>query len=174
MTVNSFFLVLLGGLLGIYLFFSPMDIQEKEHKEVPMLDLERFTVYELDTTGLQSVMMGSEGKRFSNRYEVLDVNYTDNSHKFIQTMRSDFARYQGEKVFLEGNVRYKRADGMMFLSDDAKYDHKRSVATKRGPFTIIDKNDWLVGKRLYYNSVKERAKGDEIKGSYTLLQIKEK
>jgi hypothetical protein len=173
MTVNSFFLLLMAGLIGIYIFFSPMNIKETEPKEVSMLDLKQFTMYKIDQIGLQSVMVGSKGQRFTNRYEVYDINLTDDSREHLQNMKADFARYQGEKVLLEGNVRYKSADGMMFLSDEAQYYHRKAVATTQGPFTVVEKSDWLIGRKLYYDSIKGVARGENIKGIYTLMETKE-
>lgn len=173
MSVNTFFFVLLSGLLGIYLYFTPMDIKEKEDKEVAMLDLVDFSVYKFDPEGLQSIMKGSTGKRFEDRYEVDDVDYTDDNKVFIQHMVADHALHKGEDVFLDGNVRYRRSDEKMFLSDEAQYYHETAILTTRGPFTIVDKSDWLIGKKLYYDSVNKVAKGDQIKGVYTLLQTKE-
>lgn len=173
MSVNTFFLLLFGGLLGIYLFFTPMKIKEKENKEVAMLDLADFSVYKFDPNGLQSIMKGLTGKRFSDRYEVTDVNYTDDNGVFIQNIKADFALQKDEDVFLEGNVRYKRSDSKMFLSDEAQYHHGSSILTTQGPFTIVDNSDWLIGTKLYYDSANEIAKGEHIKGTYTLLQTKE-
>lgn len=180
MTVNSFFLLLLAGLTGIYVFFSPMNIQVKYEEDIAMLDLNKFTMYKIDTTGLLSTMTGSSGKRFINRhdytqhYKVYDINFTDSSHQFLQNMVSDFALYKGEKVFLEGNVRYKRVDGLMFLSDEAQYNHRNSVVTTQGPFTMAEAGNWLIGTKLYYDSVREAAKGEHIKGVYTLMDTKGK
>jgi len=180
MTVNSFFLLLIIGLTGIYVFFSPMNIQMKYEEDIAMLDLNKFTMYKIDTTGLLSIMTGSSGKRFINRkdytqhYKVYDINFTDASHQFLQNMISDFALYKDEKVFLEGNVRYNRVDGLLFLSDEAQYNHRNSVVTTQGPFTIVEAGNWIVGKKLYYNSVREVAKGEDIKGVYTLMNTKEK
>lgn len=180
MTVNSFFLLLLVGLTGIYVFFSPMNIQVKYEEDIAMLDLNNFTMYKIDTGGLLSTMTGSSGKRFINRhnytqhYKVYDINFTDASHQFFQNMVSDFALYKDEKVFLEGNVRYNRADGLKFSSDEAQYNHRNAVVTTDGPFMVTEAGNWLKGTKLYYDSIREVAEGEYIKGVYTVMDRKGK
>ena len=173
MTVNTFFILVISGLIGIYLFFNPMTIAKQEEKEVAQLDLVGFTIYELDQNRLISTMSGSEGKRFQYRYEINDVNYTDKKFEFTQNMVADFAVYRNDKIFLDKNVRYKREDGLMFTSDEAKYNTKNSVATTKGRFSIEQNGDWVTGEQLRYNSKKERIKAKNVKGDYNLLDKKE-
>ncbi|MEA3373563.1 MAG: LPS export ABC transporter periplasmic protein LptC [Campylobacterota bacterium] len=173
MNVNYFFSILTLGLIAVFMLFRPMVIEKQEKKEIALLDLKKFTVYELKQSGLQSVMKGSSGERYDNRYEVYDANFTDNSHAYLQNMVSDFARYQGEKVYLERNVHYARADGLSFMSDEAFYNQKKGVAKTKGPFTVVQNQDKIDGTALYYNSKKGIVKAKKVTGYYTLKTKKD-
>ena len=168
MNVNLFFLIITLGLMSIYLLFRPMVIEKEEREEIALLDLKQFTVYALEQGGLQSIMQGSSGERYSSRYEVRDANFTDNSHEYTQNMVSDFALYQGDNVNLEGNVHYQRADGLAFMSEEAYYNQKRGVAKTKGPFTLVQNQDKMQGTGLYYNSNNGKIRAKKVTGIYNI------
>ncbi len=173
MNVNLFFLTIAFGLIGIYVFLRPMVIEKEEKREIALLDLKQFTVYKLEKQGLQSIMTGSSGERYIDRYEVYDTNYTDNSHSYVQHMASDFAFYRGDEVHLEGNVRYEREDGLTFFSNEALYNQKNGIAKTKGSFTVTQNQDKVKGTRLYYNSTNGKIRAKNITGYYTLRNKKD-
>lgn len=173
MNVNLFFFIVGLGLLSIFLFFRPMEIEKNEKEEIALLDLNQFTVYELGQGGLQSIMKGSTAERFEKRYEVHDANYTDNSQAYIQNMRSDFARYEGKEIYLEQNVRYERVDGLRFLSNEAHYDQKSGIASTKGSFTLLQHGDRVKGRGLHYHSSSGHIKAKQVSGTFTINNRKD-
>jgi len=68
-------MVMLGS---IYIFFKPLNIKQQAFVDVPLFELKNFMMYELDTKGLRTIMLGNSATRYSNRYTVQDIDYTDN------------------------------------------------------------------------------------------------
>lgn len=168
MSANYFYIIVAALLLGIYIFFKPMHIKQNNPKEVAQLELENFTVYELDTSGVKSIMKGSTGKRFTNRNEAFDIDFTDNTKLFTQNMKADFGRQKAGVIYLKGNVRYQRKDGLRFTSQEAKYNQKTKVATTDDVFSMYYGDNWVHGKKLYYQTSKRLAKAEHIDGTYEI------
>lgn len=168
MSANYFFIVI-GLVLGaIFVFFKPLEIHFDNPNEVAQLELEHFTVYELTKMGLKSITKGSKGARFENRNEASDINFTDNSRAFSQNMRADFGRQENGVVYLDGNVRYKRQDGLRFESDEAEYDQNSTIATTEGDFVMYYGKNSLEGQKLYYDATLRQSKSDMVDGIYDI------
>ena len=170
MTVNTFFVLVVLLLAGIFFIFKPMSVRPEEKTEVAQIDLVNFTTYELDENGLRNVMSGSHGWRYTNRYEILDINFTDKTKNYLQKMSADFGNYQDDVVNLVGDVRYKREDGLAFMSEEATYEQKRSTASTKGEFVIVQGSDWVRGRALVYNSAAGTAKAKDIHAGYVIRE----
>jgi LPS export ABC transporter protein LptC len=168
MSANYFFLSVGAVLLLILLLFRPMQTQTEVTQEVAQLELFDFVLHELDQQGLRNVLSGSEGKRFTDRYVIKDVNYTDNTKKYVENMRSDTGVYKGNVVTLEGNVRYHRKDGIYFNSEKATFDQNQSVARTHGKFVLTRVSDRVQGDDLYYNSDSGKIKAQNITAFYRI------
>lgn len=168
MSANYFFLFVGAVLLFVLLYFRPMQIQTEITEEVAQLELFDFTLHELDPQGLRNVLGGSKGNRFSDRYVIEDVNYTDNTKKYVENMRSDIGVYKGNVVTLEGNVRYHRQDGIYFRSNRATFDQNHSVARTQGAFVLTKGDDSVRGENLFYNSDSGTIKAQNVTGVYMI------
>jgi LPS export ABC transporter protein LptC len=173
MNANYFFLLIGAVLLAVLVFFKPMRTQTEITKEVAQIELFDFILYELDRQGLRNVLSGSIGNRFTDRYVIQDVNFTDNTKKYVENMRSDEGVYQHNVVTLEGNVRYHREDGIYFNSDKATFDQNRSIARTHGPFVMTQGEDRVQGENLFYNSDSGKIKAQNVSGVY-MFNEKEK
>ncbi|HFU74589.1 MAG TPA: LPS export ABC transporter periplasmic protein LptC [Helicobacteraceae bacterium] len=170
MNVNHFFLIIAFVLGAIFIFFKPLDLKFDNPNEVAQLELETFTVYELTKEGLKSITKGSRGERYENRNEANDIDFTDNSKQFSQNMKADFGRQQDNKVMLNGNVRYKREDGLIFKSQEAAYNQKSTVVTTKGDFNMYYGDNWVEGTKLYYDATKRQSKSDNVTGLYDITK----
>ena len=170
MTVNTFFVLVVLLLAGIFFIFKPMSVKSEEKMEVAQIDLVNFTTFELDENGLRNVMSGTHGWRYTNRYEILDINFTDKTKDYLQKMSADFGNYQDDVVSLVGDVRYKREDGLAFMSNEATYEQKRSTASTEGEFKIIQNGDWVEGRALVYNSAAGTVNAKEIRANYVIRE----
>lgn len=168
MSINLFFVLTLGLLLGMYGYFTPATPPGKEVREVPQIQLYSFTLYEVSRKGIDHLLEGEEGKKFEERYEITSAKFSDNTKSMFQSVRADTARYQNDVVVLESNVLYQRSDGLEFRSNEGKYDTKASLITTKGPFVITQHGNRVDGTRLHYNTEQDTVSADEVRGSYQL------
>ncbi len=170
MTVHHFYLFITLLLAAIYLLFKPMDVQLNDSEEVAQLELENFQLFELNTQRLKTVLSGSEGKRFSDRYEVYDVNYTNNTEESIENMVASYGLYKGETLALENDVHYRRDDGVNFTCNKAEYNKVTSVIQTVGPFTLWQYENRFSGTDLLYYSKQGKVSADDVTGIYTITE----
>ena len=152
----------------IFLFFKPLDIKKQEFIDVPLLDIDMFTMYEFDTEGLQTVMIGKRTLRYADRYRVQNINFTDYSKKFIANMQAQEGIYKGDKVNLKGDVSYTRADGLAFESQTLFYDIKTTIATTDDTYKAYLGTSTMQGKSLEYNSKLNKIHSKDVLIKYTL------
>lgn len=168
--ITLFFGFIFTVLMMIYLFFQPLKVKQQEFVEVPLLEMVSFAMYELNTKGLKTILLGSSSKRFSDRYEVENINYTDNSKEFNVNMKADKGLYKGEKILLDGNVFYYREDGLTFESQEAKYNKKSTILSTDKEYVIYRDKNSIKGKSLTYNNKTNKIKSVKIEAVYQLQE----
>ena len=156
----------------IYFLFEPLDVKKQDFKDVPQFDLGVFTLYELDTQGLTTLMTGKKSVKYSDRYEVKDIDYTDNSKEFIANMQADRGLYKDDIVDLEGNVLYSREDGLVFESDEITYNKKTTIAISKKSFVMYRDGDIIHGTSLEFNNLKRQARITDVVAKYKLEDVK--
>ncbi len=168
MNVNIFFLALILGLLGIFVYFKPLYIKEKIFVDVPLFELNNFTLYELDKYGLKTLMSGDSTVKYSDRYEVHAINYTDNSKKYMANMQSDYGIYKDDNVILSGNIEFIREDGFTFETDKARYNKLQNTLTTDGSYKSFREGNSIIGSSLKFNNVLNRIKSSNVTVTYQL------
>jgi len=169
--INYFFLLIGAILASILLFFQPKEVKLRDPnaKEVAELELHHFTLYELTLDGLKDVMNGKEGLRYTDRIEINDIDYTDNSRNLKNNITADFGVYDNiNLITLEGNVRYHREDGLKFKTNRAVMHQKEETITTFGPFTMDKQADTIVGKDLFYDSKNGLSNAKNVTGIFNL------
>jgi LPS export ABC transporter protein LptC len=156
----------------IFVFFKPLEIKKQEFKNVPLLNIDKFTMYEFDVKGLQTVMSGKRALRFSDRYTVNDINFTDYSKEFNSNMKAKRGLYKGDIVDLKGDVRYHREDGLAFKSPTLVYNTKTAIATTNDDYIANFGVNTMIGKSLIYNSKLNRIKSTDVLIKYKLNEKK--
>ena len=152
----------------IYTFFNPMKLQKFDTKETPQLELSNFSVYDLDKNGLRSVFNGVSGYKYEDRYEVFDINYTDNVREYVANIRSDFGIYKDNIVNMQGNVVYARADGLSFQTDEASYNQKTGVLKTPSAYTLYRNDDKITGTKLVFDSKENHVLSKQISATYQI------
>ncbi|MEA3331304.1 MAG: LPS export ABC transporter periplasmic protein LptC [Campylobacterota bacterium] len=170
MNINIFFLFISIGLLMIFFLFKPLDIKEREFVDIPVFELKSFTLYELNTKGLSTIMIGDSAIRYSDRYRVSNINYTDNSKEYIANMKADNGTYKDEIVNLNGNVIYQREDGLSFETQKASYNKKTKIAYANTDYISYMGTNRVVGKSLIYNNLSKRVKSQSVVAKYQLQE----
>ena len=156
----------------IFIGFKPMDIKQQEFVDVPLFKLTDFTLHELDENGLITLMKGDSAIRYSNRYKVVSIDYTDNSKKYIANMRADGGLYKDQKELLDlkGNVIYSREDGLVFETDEIMYNKKTSVVQTDKAYVLYRDSNRVVGTSLIYNNEKNIAESKNVVAKYQLKE----
>lgn len=152
----------------IYFLFKPTKIVQQKFVDVPQLVIRKFTLYELDTKGLQTFMTGDKAERFKDRYIVDAIDYTDNSKKLVSNMVANYGMYKDDVVDLEGNVTYVRADGITFKSNRMAYNTLTKIATTKEPYTAQKGESEMSGRSLTYNALLKQMKSRKVAITYKL------
>ncbi len=156
----------------IYLLFKPLNVKQQEFIDVPQFEISDFVLYELDTKSLTTIMRGETAVRFSDRYEVKQIDYTDNSREYISNMKANNGIYKNDIIDLEGEVFYAREDGIIFESEEATYNKKTNIATTKREFVLYRDEDRVIGTSLKYNNVLNKAKAQSVTAKYQLQEAK--
>ena len=170
MNINFLLSIIFIGLSMIYFLFKPMKIEKLDSKEIPLFNLSAFTLYELDINSLTSLMKGSQATRYINRYEVKDINYTDNSSELQSNMKAKNGLYKDEVVYLDGDVVYDRVDGLRYFSQKAVYNKGENVIYSKADYTATMGENVINGDYIYYDGNKEKIKSNNV---YAVYKIKE-
>lgn len=168
MSINIFFILLLGLLLGMYNYFTPNYILSKDVGEVPKIELFSFTLYEISHKGIDHILEGKEGKKFDDRYAVTSAKFSDNTKTLFQTIESENVDYQSNIIKLKGNVHYAREDGLEFRSNEGKYNTDTAMIQTQGAFVITQKSNRIDGSTLLYDNKNNTVSADHVRVSYQL------
>jgi hypothetical protein len=168
MSINLFFLLIFGLLLGMFSYFSSAYHDKKNGNEIPQIELFSFSMYEISHHGIDHILEGVEGKKFDDRYVITSAKFSDNTKHLLQSIRADNVKYQDNIIALDGNVRYLREDGLVFHSIEGRYDTKKSLIQTDGAFTITQNGNRVDGQKLFYNTQLDTVSANRVSGSYNL------
>jgi len=168
MSINLFFIALLGLLIGMYNYFTPNYTPSNDVGEIPKIELFGFTLYEISHKGIDHILEGKEGKKFDESYTVTSAKFSDNTKTLFQTIKSDNVDYRSDLIKLKGNVHYAREDGLEFRSNEGQYNTDTSVIQTEGGFVITQKSNRIDGKKLHYNNENDTVSADNVRVSYQL------
>lgn len=168
--INIFFAIVFSGLIAIFVLFKPMEIQNKKFNDLALFELGKFTMYELNTEGLDTLTIGSKAFRYTNRYIIEDVNYTDNSKEYIANIESNTGVYKGLVLNLDGDVVYTREDGLTFESQHVTYNKKTSIAISKDKYFAYKQNNTVKGNYIKYNNKKNKIYSKNVVAVYKLKE----
>ena len=154
----------------IYLLFEPLKIEQQEFLDVPLLNMDNFTMYELDEYGLQTLMSGDKALRYSDRYVVFGVDFTDNSQSHISNMIAKEGLYKDDTIKLSGDVIFTRDDGVTFKSQTLLYDTKSARAETKENYVIYRDKSSMQGSSLFYDIHKEIMKSKNVVVKFQLKE----
>lgn len=152
--------------------FKPLNIKRHSSEEVPLFSISSFTMHEINTKGLVTLMNGERATKYSNRYVVEKMDYTDNSKKYIANMRSNSGVYKDDIVFLIGDIKYIREDGLTFETQLAAYDKNSNIALAEGEYILYRGKNIVTGQELKYNNSLETIESKNVKATYQLQESK--
>jgi len=145
-------------------------VKQQTFVDVPLFEIKDFTMYELDKIGLQTIMIGNSATRYSDRYTIKTMDYTDNEKNYIANMKADHAIYKDDFVTLSGNVTYLRDDGLTFQTQKALYNKKTSITTSDVGYVAYLNDSIIKGSYIQYNNNKNRIFSKNVQAK---IQLKE-
>ena len=170
MNINLFFLIVAAGLSAILFGFKPITVKQQEFIDVPVFNVLAFTMYELNHEGLVTLMSGTQGTKYSNRYVVDHADYTDNSKNYVANIKAKNGIYQNDIATMTGDVVYFREDGLTFESEEVIYNKKTSITRSDGDYVLYRNKNKVTGNFLVYNNNKDLIDSKKVTVKY---QIKE-
>ena len=160
------------GLMMIFLFFKPLNLKQQIFVDVPIFEISTFTLYELDTSSVATVMSGDSAIRYANRYEVFNMDYTDNSKEYIASMHSRKGVYANDIVTLSEGVVYNREDGLSIETSEAIYDKNTNLTHVNKEFVLYRDGDRVTGSSLVYNNNSNIATAKDVRAKYNIQESK--
>ena len=145
-----------------------MNIKKQKFDDVPLFELTSFTLHELNREGLQTLMTGNEAIRYADRYSVVNIDYTDNSKKYIANMRAKHGLYKDEVVELQNDVVYSREDGLTFETSKVIYDKKTTIATADADYISYKDKNVINGSFVKYNNSLNSVESKNVVATYQL------
>ena len=154
----------------ILFLFEPIKMKNQQFDEIPLLKLEKFKINELNTQGLSSILEGSIGLKYEDRYLIDTINYTDNENKYLANIKSNSGLYKGNLLELNGDVVYSRADGFSFKSQKVEYNEKTKIVKSPTNYVSFKGKHKVVGSSIVYNSITEITKSKNVIINYKLKE----
>ena len=168
MNINIFFVLIISGLLAIFFLFEPIKIKKSEAKETPLLQLGEFELSELNHQGLKSIMKGSSGLRYKDRYIVDNLDYTENENEYRSNIKAKNGIHKGVLLNLSGNVVYTRVDGLSFKSQKASYNQKTKIVISPTKYISYMGDNEVRGSYVKYNNITQIVKSKNVTVKYNL------
>ena len=156
----------------VFFFFKPLALKQQIFDDVPVFEISSFTLYELDIDHLTTVMRGESATRYANRYEVLKMNYTDNSKNYVASMHSQNGVYINDTMILSNDVVYSREDGLSFETQEAIYNKSTNLTYINKEFVLYRDDDKVTGTSLVYDNNLNTATAKKVKAKYNIQESK--
>lgn len=172
MNINIFFVFIIIGLAMIFFLFKPIDITQQKVSNMPLLEIENFKITELDKKGLLSVSEGFKGIKYIDRYTVENLNYTDNTKKYLSNIRANNGTYKGNLIELSGDVVYSREDGFSLQTQNANFNEKTKVVNSTSKYISHFNGNEARGSSIQYDTTRGIVKSKNIVAKYKIKERK--
>lgn len=154
----------------IFFLFKPIEIKQQEINNMPLLELNNFKMTELNNKGLLSISEGFKGFKYDDKYTVSNLNYTDNTKKFLSNIRANNGTYIGNIIKLDGDVVYSREDGFSFQTQNANYNEKTKVARATTDYVSHMNGNEARGSSIQYDTIRGIVKSKNIVAKYKIKE----
>lgn len=145
-------------------------MKQQKFVDVPLFELSTFITYEINKIGLDTMMLGTRAIRYTNRYTVDNINFTDNTKEYIANIKANTGVYKQDILTLNGNVVYTRADGLILETSKAIYNKTNGITTIDNDYVLYKGDNKVIGSSAKYNGVSNKIVSKNVTAKY---QIKE-
>ncbi|MBD3796347.1 MAG: LPS export ABC transporter periplasmic protein LptC [Campylobacterales bacterium] len=136
------------------------------------MHINNFTMYELDTHGLKTMMLGLEAFRYQDRYTIDDIDHTDHSKTHISNLKADFGIYKDDVLDLDGNVSLVRDDGLSYETQKALYYKKEGLLVVDTDYKLSQGDNVLRGSYIDHNNLTGKIHSKNIYAKYIIKETK--
>ena len=170
MSINIFFSFIIFTLFLIFILIKPLNIKQQNFGEIPVFELMDFKLMELNENGLTTIIKGEEGTRYIDRYVVKNIDYTDNTKKYLANMKAKKGIYKDGIIDLEGNLVYVREDGISFSTQKAIYNKETNIVVSSTNYIANIGQNEVTGSYIEYNNALETMKSQNVTVNYKLKE----
>ncbi len=156
----------------IYFLFEPMKLKKTKLTEVAQFSLNSFTLYELDKIGLTSLIKGDKAIKYEDRLVVEGIDYSDNFKEQTVNMKAKNGLYKNDIVYLDGDVKFKREDGLSFSSQKVKYNKTTNTAVSEVDYESHMGLNRVEGSEIIYDSKNNTIKSKNVYAIYNMQESK--
>lgn len=172
MKITHFFVLLFLFSASLLIMLKPQQYQKTDGEKIPQMEIEDFTLYEINTEGVKSVVSGTIGRQYDLYYEVENAHYVENKNRMGEHLYADRGKFEKDIAYLNENVRYFRDDGLSFESDHAVYDTKKELLYVPKSFVLTQNENIIYGNELHYNAKSGDIDAKQISASYYMKDKK--
>lgn len=172
MKITHFFVLLFVFSLSLLILLKPQEYQKAGNGKIPQMEIEDFTLYELNKEGVKSVVSGTLGRQYKTYYEVENAHYVENKNRLGEHLYADKGKFEKNIAYLNDNVRYFREDGLSFESDHAIYDTSKELLYVPKRFILTQNENIIYGNELHYNAKNGKITAQQIDANYYLEEKK--
>lgn len=124
--------------------FRPVD---PKIAQVEMYDVQD---HEIGVDGVVSITNAKKAVRYADRDELYSVDALLRRNGFINSLRADSGVLKDNVVYLVGDVRYVRNDGITFESSEVEYHRDKDMLEGKVPFVLSDTYNKTLGDSFTY------------------------
>ncbi len=181
-SVSLFFLLLLIFSVAIvFSFETNRPIPQFSQSDMPKIEINNFTAYEITSDSLLSKLTAKNGKQFEvatkgkgatkESFEELSDITLERKGESFDLLKAQNAKRIGDEIFFDNGVSDLR-DGYEMYSEVAHYDLKTRKLTGKEGFFIKSKSEDIKGENIRYDSQNGVIKADNIKAKIKLKSDK--
>jgi len=154
----------------IFTLLNPLKVKQQDFVDVPLFELFTFVMHEINPNGLDNTMNGSSALRYSDRYTIENVNYTDNTKKFIANMKANHGVYKNDILDLEGEVVYTREDGLTLETSKARYNKTTAIVSINKKYITYQGSNKIIGSSAVFNNIKNKLTSKNVIVKYKIRE----
>ena len=135
---------------------SAVSIVNSTNKELEFKD----TVFtEVNEKNIQARLFSTRGVRTNGVLNLENIIYFTDK---IDLLLSNTGRYNGDILYLDGNVSLQEKEGYLYMAEHANYDKTTNILNITSDFIAIKNKNIFQGKSLVYNTLKKELKATGI------------
>ncbi len=168
MTLNRFFSLFLLISFVIYFGISPYVIDQKRLQDIPQLEFESFTSYEIEGENVNFIINGQSAKRYDDKVVFSDFVLHEESNNSISSVAAQSGLFKGKEIILSDTVQYQSREGIVLETQKAVYHTKYKTLDIKTNFRMQRNNSVITGSSLFFNQNNDKIEAKDVKASLNL------